>query len=438
MNHQEAKDLLKNLLPEDSLSLIKVEVFRLSWQGKGYNIIAEETGYDHDYVRKSGSLLWQELTELLETSVTKRNFRPLIEAQLNKIQKTVTQIPEYPGAPMLFSSPYYVERTDEEHQAYAQMQRPGSLIRVKGPRKMGKSSLMLRMMDHADELSYKQVILDLQMADSSMLSDLDKLLRWTCLQFANQLGLEDKIDEYWNELIGPKLSCTSYMQDYLLAQGDVVVIAINEVNLIFDYPDVSRDFLALLRSWHEEAKHNKVMQGLRQVLIYSTEVYVQLDLNLSPFNVGLPIELKPFNDEQLSTLAQSYGFNWPADGSIQSPIRVLQTHLGGHPYLTQLVFYTLATKEGFIESPSETLQQVLKEGSESNGLFSDYLQHILVAIMNNQDAMSAFRKIRKDKDAKLSRIEMYQLESLGVVKLQNGQVSTSCKVISDFLASQIG
>ena len=35
MNHQEAKDLLLTLLPEEQLNLIKSEVFRLSWQGKG-------------------------------------------------------------------------------------------------------------------------------------------------------------------------------------------------------------------------------------------------------------------------------------------------------------------------------------------------------------------------------------------------------------------
>ncbi|GLP97260.1 AAA-like domain-containing protein [Paraferrimonas sedimenticola] len=438
MNHQEAKDLLKHLLPEDTLSLIKVEVFRLSWEGKGYNIIAEETGYDHDYVRKSGSILWQELSELLDTSVTKRNFRPLLESQLEKIQHSIQMVPDYPGAPMVFSSPHYVERTEEEQQAYHQLQQPGALIRVKGPRKMGKSSLMLRMLDHADELGYRQVTLDFQMADSSILKNLDKLLRWTCLQMTSQLGLEDQLESHWNELIGPKLSCSNYIKDYILSQVGTLVVAINEVNLIFDHQDVSRDFLALLRSWHEEAKHNPSMQKLRQLLIYSTEVYVQLDLNLSPFNVGLPIELRPFDDEQLSRLATSYGFNWPADGSLQSPIRLIQTHIGGHPYLTQLVFYRLVTQEGFIESPSEALAEILKSASAPNGLFSDYLQHILVAIMDNQDAMSAFRKLRKSADAKLSRIEMYQLESLGVVRLRSGQATTSCKVIADFLAAQIG
>ena len=74
MNHQEAKAILAIKLPEDSLSLIKVEVFRLSWEGKGYNVIAEETGYDHDYVRKAGSQLWNELSKALEQTVNKRNF----------------------------------------------------------------------------------------------------------------------------------------------------------------------------------------------------------------------------------------------------------------------------------------------------------------------------------------------------------------------------
>lgn len=117
MNHQEAKDLLVTLLPEESLSLIKVEVFRLSWEGKGYNIISEESGYDHDYVRKAGSQLWQEFSQLLSTSVTKRNFRPLLEQKLKDNKVSFSKSLEFPGGAMLVSSPFYIERSLEESRA---------------------------------------------------------------------------------------------------------------------------------------------------------------------------------------------------------------------------------------------------------------------------------------------------------------------------------
>ncbi len=436
MNHQEAKDILERKLSASTLTLIKIEVFRHSWQGKGYNIIAEETGYDHDYVRKAGSELWKELSQALECSITKRNFRPLLEEQLVNEGKLNTQKPEYPGGALPFSSPFYIERSNEEAQAYQEIMRPGSVVRIKGPRKMGKSSLMLRVLDQADVEGYKKVIIDFQLADRSILGNLDTLLRWICLQMTNQLRIDSAIDEHWNELIGSKLSCSTYLQQYILPEVEVpVVLVFNELNLLFDFEDVSKDFLPLLRSWYEESKHNQVMQQLRQVLIYSTEVYVQLDINLSPFNVGLPIELSLFTGEQLESLSDVYGFNFKNDGTVNSPITFLLSKLGGHPYLVQLALYELATKHDFIESPSSTLKELIESASKPNGLFSDFLQQLLVEISNNDDAVKAFHKFLKQEE--LSRIELYLLECLGLVQIRNEKTVAVSQLLIAFLRENL-
>ena len=436
MNHQEAKDILQRTLPASVLSLIKIEVFRLSWLGKGYNIIAEETGYDHDYVRKAGSELWKEFSHALSTSITKRNFRPLIEEQLISEGKLNNQTPEYPGGSLSFSSPFYIERTQEEASAYQEVMHPGSIIRIKGPRKMGKSSLMLRVLDHVDEEGYNKVIIDFQLADRSILKDLEKLLRWICLQVTSQLQLESKIDDFWNELIGSKLSCTTYLQQYILIQNEKpVVLVFNELNLLFDFDDVSRDFLPLLRSWHEESKHNEIMKQLRQVLIYSTEVYVQLDINLSPFNVGLPIELSPFNGEQLEKLATIYGFNFHHDGTLNSPITLMLTKLGGHPYLTQLALYELATQSAFIESPSSALKELLASANKPNGIFSDFLSQLLSDVVNNDKAVSAFNKFNNKEP--LNRIELYILERLGLVQIKNEEAVAISQLQIAFLRDNL-
>mgnify|MGYP001147120572 FL=1 len=39
------------------------------------------------------------------------------------------------------------------------------------------------------------------------------------------------------------------------------------------------------------------------VIAYSTEYHGKLDIHPSPFNVGLPIELKEFTPEQVTKLA---------------------------------------------------------------------------------------------------------------------------------------
>ena len=442
MNHQEAKDLLSKLLPQDQLSLIKVEVFRLSWEGKGYNIISDETGYDHDYVRKAGSQLWKELSDKLDVSVTKRNFRGLLEDQLASQKNESAKSLEYPGGIMVFSSPLYIERTDEEQQCYSEIERPGAMIRIKGPRKMGKSSLMLRVLDHADSEGYKTVSVDFQKADRSILSDLDKLLRWLCYQVATQLNLSTDvsadINEHWNELLGSKLSCTNFLQDQILAKLDQpLVLVINELNLIFDHQEVSQDFLPLLRSWFEEAKHQPDMSKLRQVLIYSTEVYVQLDLNLSPFNVGLPIELKPFNAEQLESLANAYGFNWKKENTAASPINYLLLALGGHPYLSQLALYKLATLPGLIESPSQALREVLADAVQQGGVFEDFLQRML-SDLNSSDALkAAFEQVFDGETDQVERSLSYQLQQMGLVSIADNELVLSSELVATYLSDHI-
>jgi len=436
MNHQEAKDILQRKLSVSTLNLIKIEVFRLSWLGKGYNIISEETGYDHDYVRKTGSDLWKELSQALGCSITKRNFRGLLEEQLIEEGKLNNQTPEYPGGALPFSSPFYIERTQEEALAYQEIKRSGSIVRIKGPRKMGKSSLMLRVLDQGETEGYQKVIIDFQLADRSILADLEKLLRWICLQMTSQLKIDSAIDDYWNELIGSKLSCSTYLQQYILTQtSQPIMLVFNELNLLFDFDEVSRDFLPLLRSWHEESKHNQAMQQLRQVLIYSTEVYVQLDMNLSPFNVGLPIELAPFNGEQLASLASVYGFNFANDGTAQSPITLLLTKLGGHPYLVQLALYELATQSGFIESPSNALKTLLENAIKPNGLFSDFLQALLVDMSSNDKAIDAFNKFLNQDP--LSRFELYLLERMGLVKIEGEQPKAISQLLIKFLRENL-
>jgi hypothetical protein len=438
MNHQEAKDLLGGLLPRDNLSLIKVEVFRLSWEGKGYNVIAEETGYDHDYVRKAGSQLWSELSTATGENVTKRSFRPLLEEKLSDSHSQRKHSLEYPGGGISFSSPFYIERTEDEARAYQEITRPGSILRIKGPRKMGKSSLMLRIIDQADSEGYHVVTVDLMQADSAILGDLDRLLRWLCLHICQQLDIEAKLDEYWNELIGSKLSCSQFLQQYVLETlENPLVLVINELNLVFDNEDISRDFLPLLRSWHEESMHNQNMQKLRQILVYSTEVYVQLDINLSPFNVGLPIELKPFDGQQLAGLAAVYGFNWRNDGTANSPITLLLQSIGGHPYLSQLALYELASTAEFMESPSKALKSLLAHAADAGGLYSEFLKQLAHDFSTNETAVSGFKKLQKAKPDELSRIEMYQLERLGLLQIKNGKPFTTNHLLSDYLRTQI-
>ncbi|MEL7226713.1 MAG: AAA-like domain-containing protein, partial [Cyanobacteria bacterium J06576_12] len=182
---------------------------------------------------------------------------------------------EFPSGALSLQSPLYIERPPLESLCCQNIEVPGSLTRIKGPRHMGKSSLLIRLLAHAHTLNFQTVLIDFQSAENAVYSDLSRFLRWFCSAAARQLNLPENLDGYWDDETGAKLSTTIYFEEYLLALSPgPIVLAFNEVNRVFEHPDIARDFLPLLRFWYEQAKHDNDFQKLRTLVVHSTDIYV--------------------------------------------------------------------------------------------------------------------------------------------------------------------
>ncbi|OUL30730.1 hypothetical protein BV375_13560 [Nostoc sp. 106C] len=70
------------------------------------------------------------------------------------------------------------------------------------------------------------------------------------------LKLPNKLADYWDsDFLGSKGSCTTYFEDYLLAEiNQPLMLGLDEVDRIFQSPEIANDFLAMLRSWYEMSK----------------------------------------------------------------------------------------------------------------------------------------------------------------------------------------
>ncbi|MEB3179029.1 MAG: AAA-like domain-containing protein [Nostocaceae cyanobacterium] len=336
---------------------------------------------------------------------------------------------ELPNEPVALGSPFYIERPPIEQLIYQEITNPGCLIRIKAPSKMGKTSLLLRVINYAQHQNYRTIYLDFQQADEETFTCLDKFLRWFCANVTRQLKLTSMLEEYWDKDIGYKVSCTIYFEDYILPNIDnPIVLTINEVNRLFEHPEIARDFLSLLRSWHEEAKHNDIFQKLRLVISHSTEIYITLNINQSPFNVGIAIQLPEFTTEQIQHLAQLHGLDWTVE---TAKVQSLQKMLGGHPYLVRLAIYNL------VKYPQLNLEQLLHEAPTLTGIFSDYLRNLLANVQNNQSLRTALKKvIARGDDVELEHIIAYKLESMGMVKLNGNKCRISCDLYRQYFASQ--
>ena len=354
--------------------------------------------------------------------------QPVAQLVVQPVVQLVAQavtIPDFPGGTIPLASPFYIAPERQLTSAYQEISRPGGLVRIKAPQKSGKSSFALRLQHHTETLGYKTLRVDFQQADEELFSSLDRFLRWFCATLSYQLDLNPSIQKHWNEDAGSKVSCTIYLQKVLLKPlPSPVVLMLNEVNRLFEYPVIYQGFLPLLRSWYQEAKCHPVLQKLRFVLIYSTEIYVSLHLNQSPFNIGLPVELRDLTLEEIQRLAILYEL--PEEVAL--PLRDL---VGGHSYLVQLGLY-------YLSNHAISLEQFVDEAATPSGIYANHLNECLSNLQKDTELTEAFKQVlESDRGVHLNPIIAYKLEHLGLIKLDGYKAIASCKLYQQFFLAAI-
>ncbi|MGB3510587.1 MAG: NB-ARC domain-containing protein [Microcoleaceae cyanobacterium] len=91
MKAEEALEVLETVLPPGSLNAVKTTVFSQAWDGKGYSEIADQAGYDPDYIKGVAANLWQCLSNVLGEKVSKKNFRALLRQKFDIHQSFVSK-----------------------------------------------------------------------------------------------------------------------------------------------------------------------------------------------------------------------------------------------------------------------------------------------------------------------------------------------------------
>jgi AAA-like domain len=399
---------------------------------KTYAQIAEENNYSESYIKFTiAPKLWQLLSQASGEKVNKTNLLALLEQQFinqNHLQKTetTTAIPtglkaeryvlESPEGQVPLASGLYVERSTIEQICYQEILQPRAFIRIKAPRKMGKTSLIARILDYGSSQNYHPVRLSLNSAGTQVFEKSDRFLRWFCKNITQQLGLASRLDDYWDEDMGALINTTIYFQGYLLKEiSNPIVLALDGVDQLFEYPELASDFFVLLRSWYEETKDISVWQKLRIVIAYSVEVYISLPTHRSPFNVGLTIELPTFNPEQVQDLAKRHGFQFT-----NPELDRLMKLTDGFPYLIRLALY-----QSFrLKIPLQTLMQ---DVTIDTRIYQQHLQSQLWNLQQYPKLADAFQEVLMA-PLQLEREVAFKLKSLGLVHIVDSRSTVSCEL----------
>ena len=331
---------------------------------------------------------------------------------------------EMPEGTMDPESRLYVSRPADE-VAMSCAARQGMTLTIKGPRQMGKSSLLMRTMAAAARAGKQVVFLDFQLFDAAALGDADTFFKQFCTWLTDELDLDDAVEEYWRRPLGNSQRCTRYVGRHILRQVDQpVFLAMDEVERVFE-TDFRSDFFSMLRSWHNDRAIKPEWKKLDLALVTSTEPYQLIEnLNQSPFNVGEVIALQDFTPEQVATLNGQHGS--PFNSGHLGPLNNL---LAGHPYLTRKALFLVAS--GRVSS-----DQLFQTAADEHGPFGDHLRYHLFRLHGHNDLINGFKQVIRQGRCEDEGI-FWRLRGAGLVKRSGNSVMPRCTLYSDYFKEHL-
>lgn len=319
---------------------------------------------------------------------------------------------------------FYVARVSDP-LALETIRHHGVTITIKGPRQMGKSSLLIRTINAAVKNGKQVAFLDFQLFDRAALADADRFFRQFCAWLTAELEMEDRLDEYWNMPLGNSQRSTRYVGRYLLKElGAPLVLAMDEVESIFE-ADFRSDFFGMLRSWHNSRATAPIWKQLDLVLVTSTEPYQLIaNLNQSPFNVGQVLELEDFTPEQVANLNRHYGTPLNPDQE-----RQLLDLLGGHPYLTRRALYHIAGGHG-------SAADLFRDAADDRGPFGDHLRYHLFRLHDKPELVQGLRQALGSNTCPDETI-YWRLRGAGLVRRAGRAVLPRCRLYADYFRERL-
>jgi hypothetical protein len=357
-------------------------------------------------------------TQKLSDKITSNNFKAS-----DQVSSAIAKL-ESPEGTMGSDSPFYIVR-DTDAVALEAIKRQGVTITIKGPRQMGKSSLLIRVLEAAQKEGKRTALLDFQLFDKSCLTNADTFFRQFCALLTDELEMTPRLEEFWSAPLGNSQRSSRYMERYILKElGKPLVLLMDEVESIFD-SDFLSDFFSMLRNWHNSRATKPAWKKFDLVLVTSTEPYqLVANLNQSPFNVGEVVELADFTPEQVEDLNRRHGS--PLNGNA---VQQLMGLLNGHPYLVRRALYLVASKR---LAPAELFAKAASE----HGPFGDHLRYHLYRLSGKNDLIEGLKSIIRHQTCPDTHL-FFRLRGAGLVKKENNVEMPRCRLYADYFRENL-
>jgi hypothetical protein len=333
-----------------------------------------------------------------------------------------------PGGTLDVDDPWYLARATDA-TALAHIRQPGQTLTIKGPRQMGKSSLLMRTVKEGMESGKSVALLDFQLVDEYSKAHADVFFQRFASWVAEQLNLPDSVDKFWNSGYASPQNCTRYMEQQILDKMDgPVIVAIDETDAIFQ-TTFSQDFFSMLRSWHNKRADpiRRSWKKLDIILSTSTEPQFFIDRpHESPFNVGVTLRVEDFEPGQVAELNAKHPRPLgPAD--VDRLCRLVR----GHPYLTRKALYMAAGS-----TPTCSVDDLFAQAQDDAGPFGDHLRDYLLRLQRKQDLIPLLRQVIDGRTLS-DELAIYRLQALGLVRREGHKVTPRCDLYGAYFRERL-
>lgn len=285
---------------------------------------------------------------------------------------------------------------------------PGSFLRIQGPKGMGKTRFLRRILYKisSGQSNPKIVILDWRHHfDSTISSSYYNFAKHFCLAINNELRLDPEINIDWDQGSGNQNIIEYFSKNVFPNIDTQLILVLEEMDMVFASPQIA-DFSFFLRGLNSKSHFDKNWRKLSVVILYSAL------MDLEPYsplgNVGEMVSIKEFTDEEVIKLCQKYELSLTNE-----QINQIMELLEGHPLLTNTTFKIIKDKR-------RTLEKILETATTQEGIYSNHLLSLWSILKSNPTLAKDFQKVVFGADPiPLSPESLFQLDRLGLVKIKD-------------------
>lgn len=295
---------------------------------------------------------------------------------------------------------------------------PRSFPYILEPRQMGKSSLLVRIAEHARASGPLSLYIDLQLDGSDVRRTYESFAKWLAELITIEAGLDPHFHlGAFSSSLPPGRKLTVFIDTILTALHHNLLLFFDEVDLLLDTP-WGIDFMALLRAWHGKGAVSLLWRNrLNIIMSGSSEPHYLLSGTAgSPFNVGHRVILSDFTMNEVAELAQSYGLKLN-----ELELARVYAHLGGHPYLTHNLLIYLAHASVAIDE--------LVTNAHSR-IFANHLARLRLQLTPD---LIQFLTTLGSKGAHLEQMPATALYRIGILRREGQKVMWRCRLYRDHL-----